>query len=382
MKKKDFTAIGIMTGTSMDGVDLSLIKSDGYDAFSTIFNKFFKFDQKLLNNLINLRNKISLDGDLENYSNELNSLNRDFTFFIAKVLNDLILYSNENVDLIGFHGQTIFHNSPKKISIQIGDGNLLSQLTKKIVISNFRQNDLDNGGQGAPLTPIFHKLISKLISIKTEVKYPLNIINIGGITNVTQILFNSKTDDLDLFASDIGPGNCLIDQWIKKNSKKFFDANGEIAKSGIVNDLIYNQAVENFSNISYNKSLDINDFDISFVKGLSLEDGCATVTKFSAHLIADGIKNINNLNNNYPVFNLICGGGRKNTTLIKNINDCLNYIDIDLVDIDNYNFDGDFIESQAFGYLAIRTFLNLPISFPTTTGCQTPTVGGIVNKNF
>ena len=382
MKKKDFTAIGIMTGTSMDGVDLSLIKSDGYDAFSTIFNKFFKFDQKLLNNLINLRNKISLGGDLENYSNELNSLNRDFTFFIAKVLNDLILYSNENVDLIGFHGQTIFHNSPKKISIQIGDGNLLSQLTKKIVISNFRQNDLDNGGQGAPLTPIFHKLISKLISIKTEVKYPLNIINIGGITNVTQILFNSKTDDLDLFASDIGPGNCLIDQWIKKNSKKFFDANGEIAKSGIVNDLIYNQAVENFSNISYNKSLDINDFDISFVKGLSLEDGCATVTKFSAHLIADGIKNINNLNNNYPVFNLICGGGRKNTTLIKNINDCLNYIDIDLVDIDNYNFDGDFIESQAFGYLAIRTFLNLPISFPTTTGCQTPTVGGIVNKNF
>ncbi len=382
MKKKDFTAIGIMTGTSMDGVDLSLIKSDGYDAFSTIFNKFFKFDQKLLNNLINLRNKISLDGDLENYSNELNSLNRDFTFFIAKVLNDLILYSNENVDLIGFHGQTIFHNSPKKISIQIGDGNLLSQLTKKIVISNFRQNDLDNGGQGAPLTPIFHKLISKLISIKTEVKYPLNIINIGGITNITQILFNSKTDDLDLFASDIGPGNCLIDQWIKKNSKKFFDANGEIAKSGIVNDLIYNQAVENFSNISYNKSLDINDFDISFVKGLSLEDGCATVTKFSAHLIADGIKNINNLNNNLPVFNLICGGGRKNTTLIKNINDCLNYIDIDLVDIDNYNFDGDFIESQAFGYLAIRTFLNLPISFPTTTGCQTPTVGGIVNKNF
>ena len=382
MKKKDFTAIGIMTGTSMDGVDLSLIKSDGYDAFSTIFNKFFKFDQKLLNNLINLRNKISLGGDLENYSNELNSLNRDFTFFIAKVLNDLILYSNENVDLIGFHGQTIFHNSPKKISIQIGDGNLLSQLTKKIVISNFRQNDLDNGGQGAPLTPIFHKLISKLISIKTEVKYPLNIINIGGITNVTQILFNSKTDDLDLFASDIGPGNCLIDQWIKKNSKKFFDANGEIAKSGIVNDLIYNQAVENFSDISYNKSLDINDFDISFVKGLSLEDGCATVTKFSAHLIADGIKNINNLNNNYPVFNLICGGGRKNTTLIKNINDCLNYIDIDLVDIDNYNFDGDFIESQAFGYLAIRTFLNLPISFPTTTGCQTPTVGGIVNKNF
>ena len=382
MKKKDFTAIGIMTGTSMDGVDLSLIKSDGYDAFSTIFNKFFKFDQKLLNNLINLRNKISLGGDLENYSNELNSLNRDFTFFIAKVLNDLILYSNENVDLIGFHGQTIFHNSPKKISIQIGDGNLLSQLTKKIVISNFRQNDLDNGGQGAPLTPIFHKLISKLISIKTEVKYPLNIINIGGITNVTQILFNSKTDDLDLFASDIGPGNCLIDQWIKKNSKKFFDANGEIAKSGIVNDLIYNQAVENFSDISYNKSLDINDFDISFVKGLSLEDGCATVTKFSAHLIADGIKNINNLNNNLPVFNLICGGGRKNTTLIKNINDCLNYIDIDLVDIDNYNFDGDFIESQAFGYLAIRTFLNLPISFPTTTGCQTPTVGGIVNKNF
>ena len=382
MKKKDFTAIGIMTGTSMDGVDLSLIKSDGYDTFTTILNKFFKFDQKLLNNLINLRNKISSDNDLVSYSNELGSLDRDFTMFIAKVLNDLILYSNINVDLIGFHGQTIFHNPAKKISIQIGDGKLLSQLSKQIVISNFRQNDLDNGGQGAPLTPIFHKLLSKLISTKTEAKYPLNIINIGGITNITQIIFNSKVDDLDLFASDIGPGNCLIDKWIRKNSIKSFDTNGEIAKAGVVNELIYNQAVENFSNISYDKSLDINDFDISFAKGLSLEDGCATVTKFTAHLIANGIRYINNRNKNLPVFNLICGGGRKNPTLIENINDSLNYMDIDLIDIDNYNFDGDFIESQAFGYLAIRAFLNLPISFPSTTGCQTPTVGGFINKNF
>ena len=187
-----------------------------------------------------------------------------------------------------------------------------------------------------------------------------------------------------MYAYDIGPGNCLIDEWTRHNTKKNFDYNGEIAKSGKVNKLILNQAIENFNLESFNKSLDVKDFDISFVKGLSLEDGCATLTKFSAHLIAKGIENINNQNNCLTSNNLICGGGRKNSFFIKCINDEIlkNKDRNKLENIDEYNFDGDFIESQAFAYLSIRTFLKLPISFPNTTRCNSPTIGGTINKNF
>ena len=163
----------------------------------------------------------------------------------------------------------------------------MSQLTQKLVINDFRKNDLENGGQGAPLTPVFHKLISINISKKYKINYPLNIINIGGITNITQLSSNGN-----LKACDLGPGNCLIDEWVRKNSDKIFDENGLIGKSGKVNDLIFNQAVDNFSDFSLKKSLDVKDFDISFAKGLSLEDGCATITKFSAYLIAEGLKKL------------------------------------------------------------------------------------------
>ena len=168
----------------------------------------------------------------------------------------------------------------------------------------------------------------------------------------------------------------------KKKFKKKFDKNGELAKSGKVDDLIFNLAVDNFSKESYEKSLDVKDFDISFVKGLSLEDGCATLTKFSAYLIAQGIEYFNNYNNFFSINNFTCGGGRKNSFLIENINENFTNKKIKLENIDNYGLDGDFIESQCFGYLAVRSYLGLPISFPGTSGCINPTVGGVINKNF
>ena len=158
--------------------------------------------------------------------------------------------------------------------------------------------------------------------------------------------------------------------------------NGNLAQSGKVNELILNQAIENFIIHSYDESLDIKDFDLSFVKGLSLEDGCATITKFSAYLIAKGIESLNKVNKIDPEINLISGGGRKNFYLIKSISDYFINKKLKLKDIDNFEFNGDFIESQAFGYLSIRTFLNLPISFPSTTRCKTETVGGVINKNY
>ena len=145
--------------------------------------------------------------------------------------------------------------------------------------------------------------------------------------------------------------------------------------------MVLNQALENFEeNPNYKKSLDVRDFDIFFAKGLSLENGAATITNFTAALIANGIRHVNGIDQ--PIINkwLVCGGGRKNRYLLKSIKNIFGKISIE--PIDQYQIDGDFVESQAFGYLAIRSFLKLPISFPSTTGCIKPSTGGILVKNF
>ena len=382
MKNKLYTAIGLMSGTSMDGVDASLIRSNGIDEFTNILDKYYEYDDSLHQELIDLRNLILVDEDLRKYSNRLSELEREITIFHSKVVNEISLKYNDEIDFIGFHGQTIFHNPEKKITKQLGEGNLLSQLVNKRVIYDFRQKDLKNNGQGAPLTPIFHHLLSQNINKKYKIEFPVCFINIGGISNITKISKKNEVVEENLEAFDLGPGNCLIDEWIRKNSNKNFDLGGSIAKSGKINQLILNQIIDNFKIESYEKSLDIKDFDISFARGLSLEDGCATITNFTAYLIAKGIEH-SNLNGTKPIKYLICGGGRKNSFLIQNIKDYLsNNKNISLDIIDKYSYDGDYVESQAFGYLAIRSFLNLPISFPKTTGCKTPTVGGKLVKNF
>lgn len=382
MKKKIFSGLGLMSGTSMDGVDLSVIKSDGDNEFTHTLDRYFEFEPQLRQKFLNLRVKIFTPDDIKKNFQELADVEKEFTLFNAQIVEKITKNYNFDIDLIGFHGQTIFHNPDKKISIQLGDGKLLSQMTRKTVINNFRQQDLLNGGQGAPLTPIFHKVISTLLVKKNKISFPINIINIGGITNITQIEKYDTLNNSNLKAYDIAPGNCLIDEWVRKNSKKKFDENGTFAKSGNVNDLILNQALDNFDILNFEKSLDIKNFDISFVKGLSLEDGCATLTKFTANLIARGIEYINNLNNSTPKHILVCGGGRNNNFLINSINEGLTEKKSELINIDKYGFNGDFIESQAFGYLAIRSLLKLPISFPNTTRCKSPTICGIINKNF
>ncbi len=381
MKKKIFTSIGLMSGTSMDGVDLSVIKSDGNDQFSPIYNTYKEFDGRLYNQLISLRDKISNFQDLKTHSIEINDVEKKFTLFNSHLINEVIGDINEDIDLIGFHGQTVFHDPKIQISKQLGDGRLLSSLFKKIVINNFRQNDLNHGGQGAPLTPIFHSLISKIIQKNFSVKLPINIINIGGITNITQIK-EDLNNPINFFAYDVGPGNCLIDDWVRNNKDLKFDKDGNYANIGKVDDLILNQAIDNFEFKSYETSLDVKDFDTSFVKGLSFEDGCATLTKFTAYLIADGLRKINKQNNINPHQYIICGGGRKNKSLMQSIENYLVNKNIIIKDIDDYNFDGNFIESQAFAYLAIRSYLKLPISFPSTTRCKKAISGGDILQNF
>ena len=382
MKNKLYTAIGLMSGTSMDGVDVSLIRSDGFNQFTNILDEYFEYNESLQQELIELRNLIANINDLKKYSSRLNKLEREITVFHSKIVSNLSFKYEDEIDFVGFHGQTIFHNPEQKITKQLGDGRLMSQLVKKKVIYDFRQEDLANKGQGAPLTPIFHNLLSRRINEKHQIDFPICFLNIGGISNITKIIKKDEKLEENLEAFDSGPGNCMIDEWVRKNSKNNFDENGSIAKSGKINQLILNQVIDNFKIDSFDKSLDVKDFDISFARGLSLEDGCATITNFTAYLIAKGVEHANG-SNIKPIKYLVCGGGRKNTFLIQSIKDyLLHKKNISLNSIDDYSLNGDFIESQAFGYLSIRSFLKLPISFPRTTGCKVPTIGGKLVKNF
>ena len=373
---KLFTALGLMSGTSGDGIDASIIISNGIDQYDVILNKYFEYDQQIYKNLHQLKGNILKFEDLEINENELNDLEKEITLFHAKIVNNILESFDKEIDLIGFHGQTIYHNSSQKISKQLGNGNLLSQLTKKTVIYNFRKNDIINGGEGAPLTPVFHKLIVK----QKKIKPPVCILNIGGISNVTLI---SENDENIFSSRDLGPGNCLIDEWIRNHTKNNFDKNGEIAKRGRTNELILNQALDNFGN-KHNQdilSFDINDFSLGFVRGLDLNDGAATLTDFTGIIIAESLLNLLSKSKSKEWKILVCGGGRKNSTLMQIIKNRLpkNLI---IQSIDDYEVDGDYVESQAFAFIAIRSFLNLPITFPSTTGCKEPLTGGMIVKNY
>jgi anhydro-N-acetylmuramic acid kinase len=215
-KKEIYRALGLMSGTSMDGVDASIVcSSDGKNYITASKeSRYFEYDKGLYQKITILRDKITSSKDLKKYSHELKSIEKEITLFHAKVANIMIKATSEkDPDIIGLHGQTIFHNSDEKISIQLGDGKLLSQLTKKNVVYNFRQNDLKNGGQGAPLTPIFHQYLVKKLS---DEWWPILVLNIGGISNVTSIsrlqepIYNENNlnAEMKLFAGDIAPGNC------------------------------------------------------------------------------------------------------------------------------------------------------------------------------
>jgi anhydro-N-acetylmuramic acid kinase len=374
--EKIYTSLGLMSGTSMDGIDASIIRSNGEDKYETVFDQYFKYDEVIYRKLVNIRNKINSSRDLEINSIILNELEREITLFHATVCKKIINDYPSNIDLIGFHGQTIFHSANEKISKQLGDANLLSSLLKKKVVYNFRKNDLINGGQGAPLAPIFHQLLVN----QNLINLPACILNIGGIANITVV---SSRDFNDLKSYDIGPGNCLLDEFIRKNSEERFDENGKLAKVGKTDEIILNQAVDNFESIKNNNNLsfDVKDFDLNFVRGLSLEDGLSTLTDFTALLIHESIVNSINLDEGKELNVLICGGGRKNLSLINSIKDKLPS-NVNLFLVDDYKIDGDFIESQAFAYLAIRSFLKKIISFPKTTNVERPCSGGVIIENY
>ena len=370
--QKSWISLGLMSGTSGDGVDASIIKTNGINEYESIKDKYFEYDLKIYKNIHNLKEKIHKVEHLEKYKDEINDLERNITIFHAEIIKQLNITKKT---IIGFHGQTIYHNPDKKISRQLGNGKLLNQLTNKNIVFDFRKNDILNEGQGAPLTPVFHHLISTI----KKIKLPVCFLNIGGISNIT--IVKDRENLSKLISKDIGPGNCLIDSWVRKNSNKKFDQDGNLSLSGTKNEIIFEQAQELYANRNSKRKLsfDVNDFDISFVRGLSLSDGAATLTDFTASIIGEELslflKEFKEKNLNI----LICGGGRKNKVLIKKIQKNLSsnfYLKL----IDDYKINGDFIESQAFAFLAIRSLQGLPISFPGTTGCKKACVGGELIK--
>ena len=365
-----------MSGTSGDGVDASIINSDGKGQFKVLINKYFQYTDDISKNIYKLKRNINKVEDIKKYASEINDLERKITLFHSNVVSNCTTNNDFEIDLIGFHGQTILHSPKDKYSKQLGDGKLLSQLSKKKVIYNFRQNDLAKGGEGAPLSPIFHQLIVK----EKKIDLPIGILNIGGISNLTLI---GDLKEENLISKDIGPGNCLIDEWMRRNKKANYDKNGEAASIGKTNELILNQALEDFENITDKNmnSFDVNDFEINFLRGLDLEDGASTITDFTSNIIASKLLSEISKSNLKITKIILCGGGRKNKTLIDRIKKhCGNEVKFETTD--DYGVDGDFVESQAFAFLAIRSFFKLPISFPNTTGCKSPSTGGVLVKNF
>tara|TARA_Y100000310_G_scaffold126386_1_gene125262 strand:- start:2008 stop:3171 length:1164 start_codon:yes stop_codon:yes gene_type:complete len=383
---KSYYSLGLMSGTSMDGVDVSIIQSDGETKYRVILDKYFEYPEGIYEKLSKLRDKVSNSYDnFKKLSKKIKSLEKEITLFYAEAVNKILKDSTVNINLIGFHGQTIFHSPYWKISKQLADGKLLSKLTKKTVVYNFRENDIKNGGEGAPLTPIFHKLLAD----KMKIALPVVFLNIGGIANITYIPPEDRRDG-EIVARDIGPGNYLIDQYLKKKSKYKYDKGGKLAKSGKIAegvsfDFMHWKTEHEKRGESYN-SLDINDPRLKPVffndgSGLSLEDGTATITEYTSKILSHFFSDY--LGRRYETFAgsgdlkkiILCGGGRKNKFLLNSISE---KVYEKLVLIDKYGIDGDFVESQAFAYLAIRSYLKLPISFPSTTGVSKSCSGGVI----
>ncbi|MBI3446841.1 MAG: anhydro-N-acetylmuramic acid kinase [Magnetospirillum sp.] len=348
-------ALGLMSGTSLDGVDIALVETDG----ETI--------QRLgpaATIAYGIERRIGLMGVLGG-EGPVAEVERDLTLFHAQVVSDFLAdhgLAPDSIGLIGFHGHTILHQPDQHRTWQIGDGALLAEATGIAVVNDFRSNDVAEGGQGAPLVPVFHRALA------AGMEGPLAILNLGGVGNVTWI-----GEDGSLLAFDTGPGNALIDDWALAHTGKPMDEGGRLAASGRVD----REAVISFLHHTYfdrppPKSLDRDEFRAlatELVKGASAADGAATLTAFSAAAVAFAAYSFPR-----PVLRwLVCGGGRSNPELMLALARAL---PASVEPVEKYGWDGDSMEAQAFAYLAVRSRAGLPLTYPETTGAPRPLSGG------
>jgi len=357
--------LGLMSETSMDGIDTTTILSDGIDIYKYYPHYSFKYSKVTQKNLFRSFNEISYflkDKDAQE------ELTYGVTIDHYKATEKMINKTNIIPELIGFHGQTIYHNAKKRMSLQLGDATLLAKLLKIDVVSNFRKNDIINGGEGAPLAPIYHKLLIK----KYKLQLPSCIINIGGISNLTYY------DGRNLIGFDTGPGNGLMDQLIQSISNEKFDEKGKIASKGIINKKLIDIFKNNkYFKKNYPKSLDRHDFskiyELIVSENMSIENKMATLSELTIQSIIISM----NMLPQSPKNILISGGGANNIHLIKRLKSVFKQ-PISLSH--EIGISTQRIEADLIAFLAIRCLKKYPITFPKTTGARKPTIGGDLFK--
>lgn len=363
-------SLGLMSGTSLDGIDVAFIKSDGrsvkrcYKSFHLPYNEqeIKKLSQGL--SAAKTQGRPTKNNHFINQLEEMITVRHKDAVLAALKLNNL---KAGDIDIIGFHGQTLLHGPHQGWSWQIGSGQMLSNMLNITVVDDFRSNDMKYGGQGAPLAPIYHHA---LLADKNR-QYPVAFINIGGVSNMTWI---GSDKEHELIAFDTGPGNALLDDWIRKKSDQPYDKDGVISTKGTVNyTILEGWLKDDFFNAPPPKSLDRNQFDVSDMEPLSLEDGAATLCAFTAATIKMGQDLCPTAANEY----YICGGGVHNPTIMKMLGEQLSG-QVHCVDI--FGCDSDFIEAEAFAFMAIRKYYDLAITFPKTTAVNKPSPGGIINN--
>jgi len=356
-----YKALGLMSGTSIDGIDAALIETDGYDyvrPLGCFVERPYSpdFREKLRRHLGNAKG--AADPDIAAFERELTECH-------AEIALELMHESGKKADIIGFHGQTLYHHPEKRLTIQIGDGALLAKLTGVDVVNDFRSADVLAGGNGAPLVPLYHRaLVAKLPK-------PVLILNIGGVSNVTWI--NGEGDN-DILAFDVGPGNALIDDWVFRHTKQPYDHEGKLAATGTVDELAVEKMMDmEFFSRKPPKSLDRDDFQKHVPENLNPADGAATLTMMTAKAVARSLSFLPIK----PDKIYVAGGGKYNKTLMRWIGEASG---LKVLSVDDLGWSGDGLEAEAFGWLAVRSLLGLPLSLPRTTGVPRPMTGGRLHK--
>ncbi|WP_085899822.1 anhydro-N-acetylmuramic acid kinase [Kiloniella majae] len=347
--------LGLMSGTSMDGIDAALIKSDGHrvtETGATLSYSYTLEQRSLLQNVMGEgKNVRDVEEQMTRWHHEA-----------VTVLLDKANLAPTDVELIGFHGQTTFHDPSRRITIQIGDGDLLASLCGIPVVNDFRKADVAAGGEGAPFAPLYHQALAQ------DLEKPLVVLNVGGVSNITYL-----DPDGTVLACDTGPGNGLIDDWVQKHFGQSMDEGGAIAAKGEVNATALDAMLDNrFLDQAPPKSLDRYDFTMDAVQSLNPEDGAATLTAFTAAVNAKVVSFLPKIAERW----VVTGGGRHNPVLMEELRSALG---VTVDPVESVGWDGDALEAQAFAFLAKRSQLQLPLSLPTTTKVPEPCLGGVLH---